>query len=229
MTKHYTAFGETKTLKQWFEDDRCVPQTLHALRNRLHSMPFYDALTTAKLPSGPSKSPRDTEREKAICRAYVEGKTLEQVGNNYGITRERVRQILSRCQIPRRHNIKFPVVRKNTDEFYAEAVKLYLAGEKMRDVCNKLGIVHNRFGSYLHLRGLSRGQEKRRTFEQGGYVFLWCSDCEKFKREECFYQYKDKKRWHTYCNECLNRRSKEYQRKKRTEFSRTDVTRTGGG
>ncbi len=35
-----------------------------------------------------------SERNAAIVARYLEGKTLEQVGQEYGITRERVRQIL---------------------------------------------------------------------------------------------------------------------------------------
>lgn len=40
---------------------------------------------------------RDTLREARMCRLYQEGHTLQQIGTVYGLTRERVRQIISKA------------------------------------------------------------------------------------------------------------------------------------
>ncbi|HEY5851965.1 MAG TPA: sigma factor-like helix-turn-helix DNA-binding protein [Lysobacter sp.] len=43
---------------------------------------------------------RNPEREAVICRLYQDGKTLQEVGDVFGLTRERVRQILRRAGVP---------------------------------------------------------------------------------------------------------------------------------
>jgi DNA-directed RNA polymerase sigma subunit (sigma70/sigma32) len=43
---------------------------------------------------------RNLEREAVICDLYREGKTLQEVGDVFGLTRERVRQILRRAGVP---------------------------------------------------------------------------------------------------------------------------------
>lgn len=40
---------------------------------------------------------RNPERDQVMCRLYQDGKTLEEVGAVFGVTRERVRQILKRA------------------------------------------------------------------------------------------------------------------------------------
>jgi len=53
-------------------------------------------------PRQKSTSNTNGERDSAIAVAYAEGQTLEQIGSQYNITRERVRQILA-AQNVRRH------------------------------------------------------------------------------------------------------------------------------
>lgn len=43
---------------------------------------------------------RNLERETVICALYQEGKTLQEVGDVFGLTRERIRQILRRAGVP---------------------------------------------------------------------------------------------------------------------------------
>ena len=43
---------------------------------------------------------RNLEREAVICALYREGRTLQEVGDVFGLTRERVRQILRRAGVP---------------------------------------------------------------------------------------------------------------------------------
>ena len=42
---------------------------------------------------------RNLEREAVICSLYRDGKTLQEVGDVFGLTRERVRQILRRAGV----------------------------------------------------------------------------------------------------------------------------------
>ena len=42
---------------------------------------------------------RNLEREAVICGLYREGRTLQEVGDVFGLTRERVRQIVRRAGI----------------------------------------------------------------------------------------------------------------------------------
>ena len=49
---------------------------------------------------------RNQERDAAIRAAYESNKTLAQIGACYGITRERVRQLLERQGVKRRANGK---------------------------------------------------------------------------------------------------------------------------
>ena len=44
-----------------------------------------------------SRNPRDAERVAAICDRFNDGETLQSIGDIYGITRERVRQIVGRA------------------------------------------------------------------------------------------------------------------------------------
>lgn len=47
----------------------------------------------------PNKGVRDTERASEIARLYRDGQTLQAIGDRFGITRERVRQLLRKLQI----------------------------------------------------------------------------------------------------------------------------------
>lgn len=48
-------------------------------------------------PEYPNKGPADEGRADAMASMYRAGKTLEQIGQLYGVTRERVRQVISKC------------------------------------------------------------------------------------------------------------------------------------
>lgn len=45
---------------------------------------------------------RNLAREGQMAALYAEGKTLQNIGDQFGITRERVRQILARLGVQRR-------------------------------------------------------------------------------------------------------------------------------
>ena len=52
---------------------------------------------------------RKTERDKALVKDYLAGPiTLKELGQKYGLTRERVRQLLNRCGVTGRYDIVRP-------------------------------------------------------------------------------------------------------------------------
>jgi hypothetical protein len=53
---------------------------------------------------GESRGPRDMKRASEMARRYLDGETLQQIGTSYGVTRERVRQVLASLKVERRHN-----------------------------------------------------------------------------------------------------------------------------
>ena len=46
----------------------------------------------------PHPRPRDTARSQAVYDAYRSGRTLKQLGEEHGITRERIRQLIARYE-----------------------------------------------------------------------------------------------------------------------------------
>lgn len=77
-------------------------------------------------------------RNDAICRLYTEGKTLQEVGDKYGITRERVRQILVKKGISERYTSQVPI-REQKKENWAKVVGLYMQGYSRQEALDKLG------------------------------------------------------------------------------------------
>lgn len=53
---------------------------------------------------GRPKGPHNPDRDKLICEQYNSGRSLEDVGQEHGVTRERIRQILVREGVSERHN-----------------------------------------------------------------------------------------------------------------------------
>ena len=75
----------------------------HAAAERLQDRP---PASTGAAPSRHGKSVQDRHRTAAIVRAFKAGDTLEIIGARYGITRQRVHQILVRMGIRRRGRTK---------------------------------------------------------------------------------------------------------------------------
>lgn len=64
--------------------------------------PELTALIRQAIETGAIVLPMSECRERAIAARYKAGETLQQIGASYGITRERVRQILSSVGVQRR-------------------------------------------------------------------------------------------------------------------------------
>ena len=111
-----------------------------------------------------SQEPPDKEREQAIVEARREGQTLKEIGEQFGITRERVRQIIinsgedtpdfKRGKRPGGgYKSKFP--KKTIDK----AVRLYEDGESVKDICDEIGVSANTLRIWLRKNGID---ERRR-------------------------------------------------------------------
>lgn len=83
-------------------------------------------------------------RDEQICAMFRSGgQTLQSVANEFGITRERVRQILVKYGIDERHQFTFA----NSGRL-DEALKLYELGEDMRTIAKSCGIGYQSWIGY---------------------------------------------------------------------------------
>lgn len=64
----------------------------------------YGASRELHMQNRQNKGSRTPERDAVMCERYLAGETLGQLGKAYGVTRERIRQILNRAGIEERHN-----------------------------------------------------------------------------------------------------------------------------
>lgn len=84
-------------------------------------------------------SPDYTERNQRMCEQYLAGKTLAQVAEPYGLTRERVRQILVRNGIAERYTW-LREKKKSLRVTAEQLMPLYLAGRTFPEACKQLGV-----------------------------------------------------------------------------------------
>lgn len=78
--------------------------------------------------SRPELQYQTNQRDLAMCRAYADGKTLQEVGDQYGLTRERVRQILCKNNVKDRRLWKKP----EPPKFVPLTDEQFLARQKAR-------------------------------------------------------------------------------------------------
>lgn len=108
--------------REWFEPSPAVMAAV-ALAAR-----------TGKLPP-----PATEDREIVFARRYLNGETLEEIAGDFGLTRERVRQILRACGVPSLGHRK-PTPRPVTDA-EREISAHYAAGETSpKDICAQYGL-----------------------------------------------------------------------------------------
>ena len=93
-------------------------------------------------------------RDQAMADQYMAGATLEQVGAGYGLTRERVRQILERLGVQRRPS------RTGNDAYYTQLRSLTLAaheaGETRETIAARLGVSVPWVCNVLRVAGYTR-------------------------------------------------------------------------
>lgn len=76
-------FSAHRVHGEWFEPAEAVLAAIEYVKSH------------GKLPPAP-----DDDRDVVIKRRYLDGETLQSIGNDFGITRERVRQILRKIGVP---------------------------------------------------------------------------------------------------------------------------------
>lgn len=94
-------------------------------------------------------------RERIWAERYVAGHTLKQIGDDFGVSRERVRQVL------RKHGIQSLGWRKETLrkvvtlEVEMEIVRLGKSGMNQAEIANRLGLKRIYVSNYLRKNGVS--------------------------------------------------------------------------
>lgn len=147
---------------------------------------------TIARPPKPEKQPRpdNTERFAKICEMYDTGVSLAEVGKHFGITRERVRQILVKAgKYDRHQGVMMPdrvAARERTEERLkrreerqalrtarkAKCLELYQQGRTYNDIAAELGVSVTYVVNYVGAAGLFNrypstvGRKKRLTDEQ---------------------------------------------------------------
>ena len=98
----------------------------------------------------PPRSAATTLRCYEIARVYQSGKTLEATGAMFGITRERVRQILARVGVPSRRKDRFPTALGD------RVARLYQRGETIEAAARTVGVSAFTARTMLVERGIER-------------------------------------------------------------------------
>ena len=98
------------------------------------------------------------DRDKRLCDAFQEGRSLQAVGAMFGVSRERVRQILNKYGITERWLWK-----TDTQEIYDAAIDLYIKGDDMADIARAFELSRRQLSALFAERGgLRPFQRKRR-------------------------------------------------------------------
>ena len=105
--------------------------------------------------SGKGGDPAYRERDLLMAKLYTdENMTLEQVAERFGVTRQRVQQVLARLGVQIRPRGDYPRERMLTAEQERDAVGRYEAGERTVDIANAFGVsIHVVYGC-LHRAGV---------------------------------------------------------------------------
>ncbi len=92
----------------------------------------------------------DEERANVMRDRYLAGETLQQIGNDYGLTRERVRQILRKTKVPslglRDEHKQKP---HELTEAELRAVDLYKSGVRPLEVMRRTGLTSGQLSTAL--------------------------------------------------------------------------------
>jgi transposase len=86
---------------------------------------------------------KSEQRQRVFAERYLAGETLQQIADDYGLTRERVRQVLRRIGVPSLGH-RPEHCRKAHELTFAErrAAKLYETGTAPKDILAQTGLTH---------------------------------------------------------------------------------------
>lgn len=142
------------------------------------------------------------EKCKIILEKYKNGSTAQEIGDEYGISRERV------CQIIRREDKsairgRGPIAGEINEDM---AISLRLKGKTLKEIALTLG-VHT---SDKRLRNILRDIKK----PEKDYSFIRCPKCNLVKPRDMFYKCSTQKRGvQAYCKVCMDAAHKEYNKR----------------
>lgn len=88
------------------------------------------------------------ERNKSICQMYVDGHTLQEVGDKYGVTRERIRQILVKNGVTERFT-SIRDIKALRQQECERVMQLYLQGLSRREAAWELGLNYKALFGHL--------------------------------------------------------------------------------
>ena len=105
------------------------------------------------------------DRDAAIAM-WAEGHTLQEVGNAFGVTRERIRQIVESSGAKR----SFSISSRKRQLRFDEATKMLLNGSSVREIESRLGVSRNKLRGLRSILGMPVGrgaiQEHRKILWQ---------------------------------------------------------------
>jgi DNA-binding CsgD family transcriptional regulator len=132
-----TYFGGSFADQLWYEPDAM---------STLEAVPHTDHHASPASARVPSTNPRDLQ----IAAAYRSGKTMAATGAMFGITRERVRQILAKVSEPSRRTTRFPSAVGD------KVARLYKRGETIDAAAKAVGVSAFTARNMLVERGIER-------------------------------------------------------------------------
>lgn len=101
-------------------------------------------------------------RPRQICEMYKSGATLRQVGDAFGLTHERIRQILVKCGVTERHHDSSHVLRSNRRK---QILALYVQGHTIKEARAVLGLVSRTYESVRPSGGQRKAHRSARFWQ----------------------------------------------------------------
>ena len=103
-----------------------------------------------------------TARVREMYALYEVGATLEEIGADYGITRERVRQLFNKAGLPTRSPQETLELHRTPAPPVADMHALYEQGATLEEVGKQFGLSASHIGELFKRAGLkTRGPGKR--------------------------------------------------------------------
>jgi hypothetical protein len=125
---------------------------------------YLGGLTASEPRRERARGPLDPDRVRAMHDRYVEGATLQEVGDEFGVTRERVRQLfVASGYSSRGRGERIELREQHDDERGAEIEALYRELGDVAEVADRIGWSTGRTRGVLLRRGVEIRAYRRRT------------------------------------------------------------------